>query len=209
MNPRAVYRDCVEAIGPLLRDQRVAERWDQPSALPEMTVAALAGHLLRVLATVDRYLAEPEPLEQPEMDAAVYFSDIPTDLSDPMNVAVRQRGAEEAAGDHDEVVTSYERLKTSVLEAMRDKPSARRMTVFGGRIMLLDEYLVTRVVEAVVHADDLAVSCGIETPVLPDDAYELAIRTLVDIGRARHGDLAVVRALARRERDDREALRVF
>lgn len=210
MNPRAVYRDCVEAIGPLLREPAVAARWDEPSALAEMSVSALAGHLIRVLSTVERYLAQPEPLEEGRrLSPAVYFSNVTSDVTTPQNVAIRQRGAEEAAGGYDALVTEFERLRVAVLEAMRDQPSSRRMTVFGGQVLLLDDYLITRIVEAVVHADDLAVSCGLGTPTLPDDAYEYAIRTLVDIGRARHGDLAVVRALARRERDDVGALRVF
>ena len=209
MNPRAVYRDCVEAIGPLLRDPAVAAKWDEASALAEMPVSALAGHLLRVLSTVERYLEQPEPLEEGRLSPPVYFSNVKSDVHDPQNAAIRQRGAEEAAGGYDALVKEYERLRVSVLEAMRDQPSSRRMSVFAGQVLLLDDYLVTRIVEAVVHADDLAVSCGLETPALPGDAYEATIRTLVDIGRARHGDLAVVRALARRERDDVEALRVF
>lgn len=204
-----MYRDCVEAIGPLLRDPAVAEKWDEPSALAEMPVSALAGHLIRVLSTVERYLAEPEPLEEGRLSPARYFANLPTSVDDPQNVAIRRRGAEEAAGGYEALVAEYDRLRATVLEAMRDQPSSRRMTVFGGRVLLLDDYLVTRILEAVVHSDDLAVSCGIETPVLPGDAYEVTIRTLVDIGRARHGDLAVVRSLARRERDAAEALRVL
>lgn len=204
-----MYRDCVEAIGPLLRNPAVAAKWDGPSALAEMTVSALAGHLVRVLSTVERYLSEPEPLEEGRLSPVRYFANLPTSVDDPQNVAIRQRGAEEAAAGYDALIAEYDRLRTSVLEAMRDQPSSRRMTVFGGQILLLDDYLVTRILEAVVHSDDLAVSCGIETPALPLDAYEITIRTLVDIGRARHGDLAVVRSLARRERDTLEALRVL
>lgn len=209
MNPRAVYRDCVEAIGPLLRNPAVQERWDEPSALAEMGVSALAGHLIRVLSTVERYLAQPEPLEEGRLSPEVYFTKVTSDINSAENVAIRARGAEEAAGGYDALLAEYDRLRAAVLEAIRDQPSSRRMSVFGGQVLLLDDYLVTRIVEAVVHVDDLAVSCGIDTPALPVDAYEYAIRTLVDIARARHGDVAVMRGLARRERDDIGALRVF
>ena len=209
MNPRAVYRDCVEAIGPLLRNPAVAEKWDQPSALAEMPVSALAGHLIRVLTTVEAYLAQPEPLEEGRLSAAVYFAGVSSDVDSAENAAIRERGAQEAAGGHEALVAKYDRVREAVFEAMRDQPSSRRMSVFGGRVLLLDDYLVTRILEAVVHADDLAVSCGVKTPPLPEDAYESAIRTLVDIARSRHGDLAVLRALARRERGDIEALRVL
>src|SRR5438309_1811510 len=60
-----------------------------------------------------------------------------------------------------------------------------------------------------VHADDLAVSVGVEPPRLPFLATTIAIETLVAVARHRHGDIAVLRALARRERDDIDALRVL
>jgi hypothetical protein len=74
--------------------------------------------------------------------------------------------------------------------------------------MRLDDYLETRLVELVVHDDDLATSVDVPTE-LPGEALELAIDHLVAVARFRHGDLAVVRALARRERDISEALRVI
>ena len=50
---------------------------------------------------------------------------------------------------------------------------------------------------------------GVETPQLPIDAVDLAIDALVSTARHRHGDLNVLRALTRRERDEVNALRVF
>jgi hypothetical protein len=44
---------------------------------------------------------------------------------------------------------------------------------------------------------------------MPARAFDLALRTLVDVARARHGDPAVLIAMARRERDDVDALRAF
>jgi hypothetical protein len=64
-------------------------------------------------------------------------------------------------------------------------------------------------VELVVHIDDLAVSVGRPTPDLPATATACTIGCLLEIARTRHGDLAVVRALSRRERDPISALRVL
>jgi hypothetical protein len=47
------------AVG-LIREPAVAGRWDQPSALAEMTVGALAGHLARQILNVQRVLALPQ-----------------------------------------------------------------------------------------------------------------------------------------------------
>jgi hypothetical protein len=60
-----------------------------------------------------------------------------------------------------------------------------------------------------VHTEDLALSVGIEPPPPPDDALDIAIRHLVNVARARHGSVAVLRALTRRERDDVDAMRIF
>jgi hypothetical protein len=63
--------------------------------------------------------------------------------------------------------------------------------------------------ECVVHIDDLAASAAIETPTLPPFAVNVTIEALIEIARAHRGDLAVVRALSRRERDTVDALRVI
>ena len=67
--------------------------------------------------------------------------------------------------------------------------------------MALDGFLVTRLVELLAHADDLAASISIPTPEMPQMAYDLVIPCLTDVARRRHGNLAVscVRC-ARRER---------
>ena len=52
-----------------------------------------------------------------------------------------------------------------------------------------------------VHADDLAARVGIAPPHLDADVAALAIDTPVGVARVGHGDLGVMGALARRERD--------
>jgi len=75
--------------------------------------------------------------------------------------------------------------------------------------MTLDDYLPTRIVEIVVHADDLAVSVGAPPVPFPADVVDVVVDVLVRTARVTHGDLAVVRALSRRERDAADALRVL
>jgi hypothetical protein len=73
----------------------------------------------------------------------------------------------------------------------------------------LDDWVANRAIEMLVHADDLAVSAGLDPLVLPADAAALAIHGLVDISRHREGDLAVLRALSRRERQSVDVLRAL
>jgi len=81
-------------------------------------------------------------------------------------------------------------------------------TIAGG-VTSLDAYVATRVVELVVHADDLAVSAGLPPLSIPDDAAACAIEVFVAMARHRSGDLTVIRAFTRRERAPSGALRVL
>lgn len=74
--------------------------------------------------------------------------------------------------------------------------------------MMLDDYLQTRCVELAVHTEDLALS--VDSPVrTPPSSLAIAVELLVAAARERHSDAAVLHALARRERDVGNALRVL
>ena len=75
--------------------------------------------------------------------------------------------------------------------------------------MDFEGYLATRIVELLVHADDLRVSVGLLPASLPADAATIAIGTLVDAARLVHGDLEVLRALTRSERTKPATLSVY
>ena len=62
------------------------------------------------------------------------------------------------------------------------------------------DFLLTRLLEVVVHSDDLAVSVGVATPEFPDEAFEPVRDLLVRLAVRRHGQSAVVGTLSRRER---------
>jgi hypothetical protein len=82
-----------------------------------------------------------------------------------------------------------------------------RLVKARDEVLRLYDYLRTRIIELAVHTDDLCVSIGRETPPLPGVA--VAIEALVEVAILRHGELAVLRALARRERDPDQVLRVI
>ena len=65
------------------------------------------------------------------------------------------------------------------------------------------DFLVTRMMEIVVHSDDLAASVGVETPEFPDDVVAPVLALLADVAVRRHGQAAVVRTLSRPQRAPR------
>ena len=207
---KAFFEAAHHATG-LLNQPELADHWDEPSALPEFSVAALAGHLLRGMATVEIYLEKPTPAANPIGAVEYYLSaGLTSDPHSTLNRDIRARGAQMSSRGAVEVASTARSVLQRLQAGLPSQPPDRCLTVLGGVCITLDEYLRTRVVELVIHADDLALSCGAMVyPPLGRATTGVAIDTLVDLARVRHGDVAVCRALTRRERDGIEALRVL
>ncbi len=62
------------------------------------------------------------------------------------------------------------------------------------------DFLLTRLIEIVVHSDDLARSVGVPTPVFPDEVFLPVIDVLTRLAVERHGQAPLISALSRRER---------
>lgn len=208
---RQTYLDAVDAALDVFRTAELGASWTQPSALTAWSVAGLAGHLARAVTTVEQYLeAEGAPGAR-RIGAGEYYATVvdTSDLDSDLHRTIRRRGDEMAAGGLEQLRERVEAAADRLRKRLPEEPDDRSVAVFQGVVLSLDDYLGTRLVELVVHADDVAVSLGIPTPAFSADAYRVVEDVLVDTARRRHGDLAVVRALARRERDAADALRVF
>ena len=207
---RQTFLETGRVAADLLARPEVESAWESPSALPEFTVRGLAGHLLRATGSVTAYLDRDEPDGEP-VTAAQYYAvavDEP-DIHSDVHRAIRQRGEDEAAAGYASVrARSYELLEV-LAERLAEEPPDRKVRAYKDVVLRIDDYLVTRLIELVVHVDDLAVSVGVPPPDLPPEALGLAIDALVATARLEHGDVAVLRALTRRERDEAEALRVL
>jgi hypothetical protein len=164
----------------LLREPAIAAAWNTPSALEKFSVAGLAGHTAYQILSAQQALAEPTPT-LPTISLLEHYGRvqwIDAGLDDEINVRIRHGGEEVAAGG----------------------PAALLQRVDAALTMLLDDLLVTRMMELVVHCDDLAVSVGIATPTLPQSAVDTVIALLSRLAVRRHGQTAVLRALSRAER---------
>ncbi len=184
----------------------VALRWEEPSALAEMTVGALVAHLARAVTNVERSLEAAEPSGEEPISAATYFAPVNADLASGLNVRVRATSAEEALVGHRAVLGQMDRALERLRARLEGEPEGRLVKA-REEVLRLDDYLRTRVIELAIHTDDLCVSIGRATPPLPGLA--VAIEALLEVAVLRHGELAVLRALARRERDPDQVLRVL
>lgn len=188
-------RTVIDAVS----DERVAAAWNEPSALEHQTVGGLVGHLCRgAIWVVDDYLDRPLPDGPPDFEtAADYYWGIGDGLSESDHAGIRARGAGVAAAGHAMVLQRAREALERLEARLADEPAERTLQVFAGRTMRLDDYLYTRIVEQVVHLDDLARSVGAEPWPNPPDADALVIACGAEIGRRRHGGAAMIRALFR------------
>lgn len=207
---RLAFLSAAGAARPLLASAATGERWDGPSALRELTVGALAGHLVGSVLRVEEYLDHRLPDNgEVAISAAAYFASVldTDDIDAPVHVGIRRRAAEIGSVGQRALVEQFDHSILRLRARLANEPPDRRVPVFGDYVLELDDYLATRVVELTVHTDDLCVSLEHEVPNLPGAV--VTITTLVDVARYRHGDLHVLRALSRRERDPTQILRVF
>ena len=205
---RAAFLEAAALARQMVASPDVAIRWEEPSALAEMTVGALVAHLARAVTNVLRCLEAPEPPPVAAViSAAAYFAAVGPDLDQGINVRIRATSAEEALVGHRAVLGGMDRGLDRLRIRLEAEPEGRLVTVRDQEVLRLDDYLATRIIELALHTDDLCVSVGRETPELP--GIRVAIQALVDTAAHRHGELAVLRALARRERDTDQVLRVI
>jgi len=202
---REDYVAAASAAAQLLGEPAVAAAWDKPSALELYSVAGLAGHLAGQVLFVAGFLDDsgPQPQEKPVTLPEYYDRStwINAGIDDGPHVRIR---ATSEANASDGAAALAARVHTVLDEVRKALPSVPdrlvRMPTWGDYSLRLDDFLVTRLMELVVHSDDLAVSVGLPTPPLPDTATGTVVDLLARLAVRRHGPTAVVRALSRAER---------
>ena len=203
MSAIAAYPEAASQAVVLLGAPEVADAWEEPSALAEMTVGALAGHLayqiFSVSSAVEKPASEVAPIPLLEHYARAVWLGAPLDSE--VNVGTRTRGQGIASGGPESLSerasTALAQQRTELAELSGDQ------AVFlpqAGWALNLDDFLITRMLELAVHMDDLAVSAGLATPELPDAAFDPVLIVLARLAARRHGQAALLRALARAER---------
>ena len=205
---RRAFQEAYAGIDPLLHAPELEQLWDSESALKDFSVRGLAGHLVRAGWAVLDYLAAGTPSGEP-IPAPEYYRAVLAAMGSEEHEQVRTKGEAFAGASVQELRDAYVTAGSQLAAVLPAEPQGRTLRVFGGHVMRLEDYLETRIVEVLVHADDLAASLGVPRPQLPPEAFDLAIRHLVSVARLRHGDPAVLVALSRRERDRLDALKVF
>lgn len=195
----AIWLAGASAVVATLADPLVALWWDEPSVLEDQTVGGLAGHLARggVWVVGDHLAADP-PAPGPDFaTAGEYFARIMDALDDSAHQAIRDRGAAVAESGPQQVAATAQARLDDLVQHFERADLDRIVSVYGGLGMRLCDYLATRVVEQVVHLDDLVRSVDDLEVAIPDKVVDLAIAVGTDVLSRRRGRTATIRALYR------------
>jgi hypothetical protein len=181
----------------------VAARWEDESACAGMSVGGLAHHLASQVGNTVRLVGAP-PADQEPIPLLEHYARaawVTAAPEDEVNVGIREGSDADAASGPDALPP----LAAGWLEELPAVLAARGehdpvLIPWQGWSLTLRDWLVTRQMEIVVHADDLAASVGLPTPEFPDDVLAPVLALLTGVACRRHGQAAVVRALSRPQR---------
>ena len=189
-----VYLGAVDWLRRILAHAEVVDAWEQPSAVAHYTVGGIAAHAVHGVLWLEQVLKDPEPagLKRVRVPEYLGLNRVEGESEDPFGATLRsaaeafaQTGARIVAAA---LTVSRDELATllSVAPASRAVPVIR---VVGGQAPL-SEYLPTRILEAIVHGDDVVSSVrGLQVPDPPASAVAVCLEVCLELAQARVGDL--------------------
>ncbi|GAB2834107.1 hypothetical protein GCM10027176_43090 [Actinoallomurus bryophytorum] len=203
MSVKDAYLAAAGEAVDLLGRPEIAATWERPSALAEMTVSGLAGHLAYQILSVGSALDGPASRQAPIplLEHYARAEWIGTPLDGDVNAGIRAKGEDIAS----EGARPLRERAGAALAGQRTRLAGHPddQVVFlpqTGWALRLGDFLTTRTLELVVHLDDLAVSVGLATRELPHGVFDPVLMLLARLAVRRHGQTAVLRALTRTER---------
>lgn len=199
---RSAVIAAVDQLTGLAGSGEVAAAWGQESALAGMTVGGLTRHLVSQPECAVEFLTTPGPPGARVLTLVGHYDRVdwlraPVDA--PENTSIRD--------DFNQMGLAGPRESVGVLAWSRDQLGAA-MAAAGPTTYVpwqdcalpTDDFLVVRLMEIVVHADDLAGSVGLATPDFGPEVLEPVLALLAALAVRRRGQDAVLRTLSRYER---------
>jgi Mycothiol maleylpyruvate isomerase N-terminal domain len=206
---RALVVEAVDAAARFIARDDVAAAWDEPSALAGMTVGALSAHLVRAAGAVLAYLDRTDPSARPDGQLLTPVTYFHAAIDSPIHERIREVSATESLAGPAEVAGRCAQVAGAMRTRFAEEPADRLVAALGGRMLTLDDFCRTRLIEVLVHLDDLAASVGAPCPDTDPAGRTIVIEILVGIARMVDGDWEVLHALAREERRTSDVFPVF
>lgn len=199
----AAFLAAVDLTWELASTPQVRDAWTQESSCAGMTVGGLTHHLLNQAGHTARGLsAEPRPDEPIALlDHYESAAWVRAEPDDEVNVGIRDADNEQAQAGPDAVLAAAREGIDALPDLLtRPRDPDTIYIPWQGWTLGTEDFLTTRMMEMVVHGDDLASSVGLDTPTYPDGVMVPVLGLLTGVAARRHGQAAVVRALSRPQR---------
>jgi Mycothiol maleylpyruvate isomerase N-terminal domain len=210
----AVYLSAVDWLRGILQRAEVVDSWNQPSVVEHYTVGGLAAHAVHGVLWLEQVLKDGVPVGLRRVRVPEYMGLNRADgeHDDPFGASLRSAAESFAQTGAHIVVAALTLARDELAALLSAAPASRPVPVIrvAGSYAPLSEYLQTRILEAVVHGDDVASSVpNIQVPDPPPEAVAVCLEVCVELAQARVGDVEALRAFTRVERAVPDALRVF
>lgn len=199
---RSAVIAAVHQLTDLVGSAEVAEAWDRESALPGMTVGGLARHLVSQPECAVEFLTAACPPDAHVLNLVGHYERVDwlrAPIDAPENTSIRddfnKMGLAGRTDSVEVLARSCQRLPAAIAAA-----GSTTYVPWQDCALPTDDFLVVRLMEIVVHADDLACSVGVATPAFSPDVVEPVLALLAALAARRRGQDAVLRTLSRDER---------
>ena len=202
---RAAVVDAAELVHELVSRAEVDAAWERESSCAGMTVGGLTRHLVSQTVLVVNLLTA-DPAGHADASPATLldnYAGAPWVGDDDEGAALDRALLERSNADAAEGPAAARALQAGAiarLPAALEAPPATVHVRWLDSRMPTDDFLVTRLMEMVVHSDDLADSLGLRAPAFGETVLGPVLGLLTALAVDRHGQDAVVRTLTRPQR---------
>jgi Mycothiol maleylpyruvate isomerase N-terminal domain len=201
---RSSVIDAADLVADLVARPEVAVAWTRESSCAGMSVGGLTRHLVsQPVNTVTLLRADRgEGAGAETIDLLEHYaraSWLREDLDGEANVSIRAVADQQASEGPAAAAVLLSNARSELEAELADAPPTTYVP-WQGWSLATDDFLVTRLMEMVVHADDLAASVDVSTPDFGPTVLDPVFRLLTALAVRRHGHDALVRTLARPQR---------
>lgn len=199
---RSAALGAVDQLTDLTGSREVAAAWGRESALVGLTVGGLTRHLVSQPECAVEFLTNPGPPDAQVLTLVGHYERVdwlPAPIFAPENVSIRDDFNQLGSAGHRESVEVLARSGAQ-LGAAITAAGPTTYVPWQDCALPTDDFLVVRLMEIVVHADDLACSVGVAPPVFSPEVVEPVLALLAALAVRRRGQDVVLRALSRYER---------
>jgi hypothetical protein len=200
----AAFLSAVDLSLELASRPEVRQAWSSESSCAGMTVGGLTHHLLGQARNTVGLLQEPTPADAPVIELLEHYEraswvvNSQAGRDDPEQTDKDNAGAQAGAEAVLAEAIAAAGALPDLLAAPRDPDVV--FIPWQGWALATSDYLTSRMMEMVVHADDLASSVGLRTPTFDDEVARPVLALLTAVAARRHGQSAVIRGLSRPQR---------